>query len=156
MTLILFSPIWCQSIEKGRFQSGQKWKCNKRISKTSCKFYSYCFIFCKGTNKQIIIPNSDRFISIKYETYCVYCLLFTIFVTCHKFGHVAEKKETPYPWEYPLKSVRLLLITMFADYKILSQPVAVVWYIFRLLLTTCLKQTCTMLQFDNCHCGFLV
>ena len=37
----------------------------------------------------------------------------------------------------------------------LIQPVVVV-YSVRLFLTTCLKQTCTMLQFDNCHCGFLV
>ena len=39
----------------------------------------------------------------------------------------------------------------------LFQPVVVFWYIFRsFVILACLKQTCTMLQFDNFHCGFLV
>ena len=37
----------------------------------------------------------------------------------------------------------------------LSQPVIIVWYLLG-RCSTGLKQACTMSQFDNCHCGFLV
>ena len=62
---------------------------------------------------------------------------------------------------YPILLLHIFIIIEFKlagiliAHQMLIQPVVVV-YSVRLLLTTCLKQTCTMLQFDNCHCGFLV
>ena len=57
---------------------------------------------------------------------------------------------------YPILLLHIfIIIDILIAHQMLIQPVVVV-YSVRLLLTTCLKQTCTMLQFDNCHCGFLV
>ena len=70
---------------------------------------------------------------------------------CYALQCYSSQNENRYP-ENRYPSPMAILIA----HQMLIQPVVVVWYIFRWLLTTCLKQTCTMLQFDNCHCGFLV